>query len=123
MKSDHAVVNLKFYKIASINCEKFDFTKDTSEGFYESGEESDYYRVMSSSELGLMKSDHSVVFNEFRYQGGRCQKTSEKFDFIKSHATRFMTPAESDLKNLIKTSEEIDFIKDTSEGFYESGEV
>ena len=34
-----------------------------------------------------------------------------------------MTPAESDLKNLIKTSEEIDFIKDTSEGFYESGEV
>ncbi len=67
MKSDHAVVNLKFYKIASINCEKFDFTKDTSEGFYKSGEESDYYRVMSSSELGLMKSDHSVVFNEFRY--------------------------------------------------------
>ena len=70
-----------------------------------------------------MKSDHAVVFIEISKSRITFLKTSEKFDFIKSHATRFMTPAESDLKNLIKTSEKIDFIKDTSEGFYESGEV
>ena len=65
---------------------------------------SDSDGVIKSGLKNLMKSDHSVVFNEFRYQGGRCPKTSEKIDFIKSHATRFMTPAESDLLIFINKS-------------------
>jgi len=57
---------------------------------------SDSDGVIKSGLKNLMKSDHTVVLNEFSISSRSFIETSEKFDFIKDTSEVSMTPEESD---------------------------